>query len=303
MKDRIVSNPTLVIMAAGMGSRYGSLKQMDSVGPNGEKLLEYSIYDAIRAGFGKAVFVIRRDFAVDFKAQIGNRFEGKIDVQYAFQSLEDLPAGFTAPAGRSKPWGTAQAIFACRELVQEPFAVQNADDFYGAEAYNAMASALRQMPEGESCMIGYRLRKTLSPNGYVSRGLCQTQAGYLAGIVEHTRIEKHATGVIQSMDGDHVTELSGDEPCSMNFWGFHPCFFASLEEKFTTFLQQQGDDLKSEWFIPSVVDEMITLNQTRVRVIHCESHWFGVTYAEDKPMVMAQLKELHRQGHYPQALW
>ncbi|MEM6885685.1 MAG: sugar phosphate nucleotidyltransferase [Verrucomicrobiota bacterium] len=303
MNDTVVSKPTLVIMAAGMGSRYGGLKQMDPIGPNGETLLEYSIYDAIRAGFGKAVFVIRKDFETLFKEQVGKRFEDKIEVCYAFQALEDMPDGFSVPDGRTKPWGTGQAVLACQEVVQEPFAVQNADDFYGTEAYATIAAEFARMPDGDSCMVGYRLRNTVSPNGYVSRGLCETKDDYLSSIVEHTHIESNEAGVIHSIDGEHTTELSGAEMCSMNFWGFSPSFFETLEQKFITFLEQHGNEQKSEWYIPSVVDEMITSGQTRVKVLRCDSQWFGVTYAEDKPLVVAKLQEMHESGAYPHKLW
>lgn len=295
--------PTLVIMAAGMGSRYGGLKQMDPVGPNGETLLEYSIHDAIQAGFGKVVFVIRSDFETEFKEQVGSRFADKIEVQYAFQSLENLPEGFGVPEGRTKPWGTGQAVLACKGIVNEPFAVQNADDFYGAEAYQTIAAEFAQMPEGDSCMVGYLIRNTLSPHGSVSRGICGTTDGYLSSIIERSHIETSEAGTIQFIEGDVMTDMDGTEICSMNFWGFSPSFFQTLEEKFIAFLKEQGQELKSEWFIPSIVDEMIDSDQTRVKVLSSDGKWFGVTYPEDKPIVVASLLTMHNAGKYPPKLW
>ncbi len=295
--------PTLVIMAAGMGSRYGGLKQMDPVGPNGETLLEYSIHDAIQAGFGKIVFVIRTDFEAEFKEQVGSRFEGMIEVQYAFQSLENLPDGFTLPAGRTKPWGTGQAVLACKGLINEPFAVQNADDFYGAEAYQTISEAFASMPEGESCMVGYLIRNTLSPHGSVSRGICGTTDGFLSSIVERTHIEANEDGTIQFHENNTVTDMTGEEICSMNFWGFSPSFFQTLEEKFIAFLKAKGQELKSEWYIPEIVDDMINNGQTRVKVLSSEGKWFGVTYPEDKPTVVAALQAMHAAGTYPPRLW
>ncbi len=295
--------PTLVIMAAGMGSRYGGLKQMDPVGPNAETLLEYSIYDAIKAGFGKVVFVIRTDFAAEFKEQVGNRFADKIEVDYAFQALENLPEGYAVPAGRTKPWGTGQAVLACKDLVREPFAVQNADDFYGAEAYQTIAEEFGRMPAGESCMVGYRIRNTLSPHGSVSRGICETTNGYLTGINERTHIESDEAGVIRFFEDGTETLMTGDETCSMNFWGFLPSFFHTLEEKFAAFLDAKGQELKSEWYIPNIVDEMINREETRVKVLSCEGQWFGVTYPEDRPTVVAALRTMHANGIYPTPLW
>jgi dTDP-glucose pyrophosphorylase len=295
--------PTLVIMAAGMGSRYGGLKQMDPVGPHGETLLEYSIHDAIKAGFGKVVFVIRSDFEAEFKDQVGNRFTDKIKVDYAFQALEVLPAGFSVPEGRTKPWGTGQAVLACKGIVNEPFAVQNADDFYGAEAYQTIAAEFATMPKGDSCMVGYLTRNTLSENGYVSRGICGTTDGYLSSIIERTHIETNESGPIQFIENDVATDMTGEEICSMNFWGFSPTFFQTLEDHFVAFLKQQGKELKSEWYIPTIVDDMIKSGQTKVKVLSSNGKWFGVTYPEDKPTVVAALQAMHDAGKYPPQLW
>jgi len=295
-------NPTLVIMAAGMGSRYGGLKQMDPVGPSGETLLEYSIYDAIQAGFAKVVFVIRRDFEAEFRQQIGNRFSGKIEVHYAFQSINDLPKGFTVPEGRTKPWGTGQAVLACKGLVNEPFCVQNADDFYGAEAYRVMAAALSGLNDGESCMVGYRLEKTLSPHGAVSRGICESRGGYLTRITERLRIEVNDAGVIQFTENNSATNMNGDEICSMNFWGFTPSFFDTLEHKFIEFLRTKGDELTSEWYIPDIITGMMESGKIRVKILNCSSSWFGITYPEDRPGVAAALQSMHDSGQYPPGL-
>jgi dTDP-glucose pyrophosphorylase len=295
--------PTLVIMAAGMGSRYGGLKQMDPVGPNGETLLEYSVYDALRAGFGKVVFIIQHDFAEAFKTSVGARFESKIKAEYAYQELANLPQGFPVPEGRTKPWGTGQAVLSCRDLVNEPFAVQNADDFYGADAYQTLAAELTGMMPGESCMVGYRARNTLSPHGPVARGICTTVEGYLSGVVERFQIQANAAGMIQYDHEGQAADMSGDEVCSMNFWGFSPALFDTLEEKFINFLEAQGKELTSEWYIPEIVDDMINNGQTRVKVLASDSQWFGVTYPEDRPTVVASLQAMHDKGDYPGTLW
>ena len=295
--------PALLIMAAGMGSRYGGLKQMDPVGPNGECLLEYSIYDAIRAGFGKVVFVIRRDFEQEFKEQVGSRFEDKIVVQYAFQAIDDLPHGCSVPEGRTKPWGTGQAVLACKDLIRESFVVQNADDFYGAEAYQVIAKAFGELDKGECCMVGYRLRNTLSPYGTVSRGICYTESGLLKTVVERFEIEATESGTIQHVENGQTGEMTGDEICSMNFWGFQPSLFDTLEDKFIAFLKAKGQELKSEWYIPNIIQDAIDTGETRVKVLSSNSQWFGVTYPEDRPAVVASLKAMHDAGKYPTTLW
>jgi NDP-sugar pyrophosphorylase family protein len=283
-------------MAAGMGSRYGGLKQMDPVGPHGETLLEYSIHDAIQAGFGKVVFVIRTDFETEFKEQVGSRFENRIEVQYAFQALDHLPEGFSVPDGRTKPWGTGQAVLACKNLVKEPFCVQNADDFYGASAYQTIADGFSQLGEGESCMVGYLLKNTLSPHGSVSRGVCGTKNHYLTDVVERTHIETNGAGQVRFVENGVAVDMTGNEIVSMNFWGFAPEFFQTLEEKFITFLQHKGQELKSEWYIPDIVTRMMDSGETRVKVLSCDSQWFGVTYPEDRPAVVAALQAMHEAG-------
>ena len=297
--------PTLVIMAAGMGSRYGGLKQIDPMGPGGETLIEYSVYDALRAGFGKVVFIIRKDFSAAFKEAVGSRFEGKIEVAYAYQELDALPEGFTVPEGREKPWGTGQAVLACKDVVDTPFAVQNADDYYGAEAFAVISKELQGMDTDstDSCMVGFELQNTLSPNGYVSRGICDVKAGDLESVVERLKIERNADGRIQDSGTESLIDMTGEEICSMNFWGFTPKFFQTLEARFVAFLQAQGTERKSEWFIPSIVDEMIRAGETRVKVLSSHDSWFGVTYPDDKDTVAGELKAMRDAGKYPDALW
>lgn len=297
--------PTLVIMAAGMGSRYGGLKQIDPMGPDGETLIEYSVYDALRAGFGKVVFIIRKDFSEAFKEAVGNRFAGKIEVGYAYQELDALPEGFSVPEGREKPWGTGQAILACKDVVDTPFAVQNADDYYGAEAFMAIAKELQGMAadSSDSCMVGFELQNTLSPNGSVSRGICEVKGGYLESVVERLTIARNADGVVQDSGTGSLIDMTGKEICSMNFWGFTPNFFPALESRFAAFLTAQGMEMKSEWFIPSIVDEMIRSGETRVKVLSSHDSWFGVTYPDDKATVAGELKAMHEAGKYPARLW
>ena len=297
--------PTLVIMAAGMGSRYGGLKQIDPVGPGGETLIEYSVYDAIRAGFGKVVFIIRKDFSDAFKEVVGSRFAGRIEVDYAYQELNALPEGFSVPTGREKPWGTGQAILACSGVVDSPFAVQNADDYYGAEAFAVISRELQGMASEstDSCMVGFELQNTLSPNGSVSRGICEVENGYLTSVVERLAIERNADGVVRDSGTGSLVDMTGEEICSMNFWGFTPRFFQALEARFAAFLKARGTEMKSEWFIPSIVDEMITAGETRVKVLGSRDSWFGVTYPDDKATVAGELKAMHGSGKYPAKLW
>ncbi len=297
--------PTLVIMAAGMGSRYGGLKQIDPMGPSGETLIEYSVYDALRAGFGKVVFIIRKDFSDAFKEAVGSRFADKIEVGYAYQELDALPEGFSVPEGRGKPWGTGQAILACKEVVDTPFAVQNADDYYGAKAFMVISKELQGMVDDstDSCMVGFELKNTLSPNGSVSRGICKVENGYLTSVVERLTIERNADGVVQDSGTGSPIDMSGEEICSMNFWGFTPKFFKALESRFAVFLTAQGMEMKSEWFIPSIVDEMIHSGETQVKVLSSDDSWFGVTYPDDKATVARELKAMHAAGKYPDILW
>lgn len=301
-------NPTLLVLAAGMGSRYGGLKQMDPMGPSGETVLDYSVYDAIRAGFGKVVFVIREDFAEAFRNSVGARFAGKIEVDYAFQKSDDLPDGFTVPEGRTKPWGTAHAVRAAREVVTGPFAVINADDFYGADAYQVIARwfATDSGAPGKDhyAMVGYPLRNTLSEHGSVNRGICGTDAdGLLTDVEEVVEIAREADGLVRGtgLDGSR-RQLRDDCPVSMNFWGFSAGFFDRIEEHFTEFLREKGGELKSECYIPTAVDDFIRRGVADCRVLETESSWFGVTYPEDKPHVVASIAARVTAGEYPSPL-
>ena len=298
--------PTLLVLAAGMGSRYGSLKQMDGVGPNGEAIIDYSVYDAIRAGFGKVVFVIRHSFEADFKEVFNaNRFGHKIDVEYVFQELDYLPEGFAVPEGRQKPWGTNHAVMMAAGAINEPFAVINADDFYGREAYDAIGEYLRTLEgfEGRYCMVGYQVNKTLSENGTVSRGVCTVdEDGNLRGMVERTQIER-VNGTILFHDGGADEPLAEDTPVSMNLFGFTPDYFRHSEAYFKEFLAANIENLKAEFFIPLMVNKVINEGTASMRVLRTPSDWFGVTYKEDKPMLVAKIEELIEKGIYPRNLW
>ncbi|MEX1114724.1 MAG: sugar phosphate nucleotidyltransferase [Akkermansiaceae bacterium] len=297
--------PTLLVLAAGMGSRYGGLKQMDPMGPNGETVLDYSVYDAIRAGFGRVVFIIREDFAEAFKQGVGARFADRIEVDYAFQSLDDLPEGFSIPEGRSKPWGTAHAVRAARDLVKEAFAVINADDFYGRDAYEKAAAFLRNSGAENGmahyAMVGYPLINTLSDHGDVNRGICtRNDQGLLTGVEEYVKIEREGDGIVRgnALDGSR-REVCEASPVSMNFWAFSHCFIEHLETEFNEFLKNFGQVEKSECYIPTVVDALIRANKADCKVLDTTSHWFGVTYPDDKQHVVASIRKLIETGEYP----
>jgi NDP-sugar pyrophosphorylase family protein len=296
--------PTLVILAAGMGSRYGGLKQLDEIGPNGEAIIDYSLFDAIRAGFGKVVFIIRHDFEDAFKARFDQKLKGKIEVEYVFQDLIDLPKGFSVPVGREKPWGTGHAIRSARNVVTTPFAAINADDFYGKEAYETVVEFLTSNVATDNyAMVGYRMDNTLSENGTVSRGLCVTDSEQnLVDIDELTKISLESDGIFYYKE-NQKNPLKGDETVSMNFWGFHPSLFNYLEDGFVEFLKEKGTELKSEFFIPMYVDDLIKSNKTKVKVLTSDAAWFGVTYQEDKPVVIDRVKQLISVGKYPSDLW
>ena len=287
--------PTLVVLAAGMGSRYGGLKQVDPVGPSGEAILDYSVFDALRGGFGKVVFVIRHDFEAEFKEKIGRKFESMISVDYCYQDITDLPAPYTVPAGRTKPWGTAHATRAARSVVDGPFAVINADDFYGRQAFEVMADFLSHSAPTVPptyAMVGYRLNRTLSRNGTVSRGVCQTNAeGYLTDIVENHKIGYTDKG-IENIEEGLYNLFTGEEPVSMNFWGFTPDFFQALEEQFVDFMRENHDNIKAEYPIPNVIAHLMSRGEARVKVLHSDAEWFGVTYKEDRPYVVERLAQL-----------
>ena len=298
--------PTLLVLAAGMGSRYGGLKQIDPVGPNGEIILDYSIFDAIRGGFGKVVFVIRKDIEQEFRSLVSARWEDKIQVEYAFQQLDALPAPFTVPEGRVKPWGTGHAILAAADLINEPFSAINADDFYGRSAYALMGKVLAEDTNpAQHYMVGYPLKKTLSEFGTVARGICRTtDDGILTEVVERTKIASTGNGTARYDDGEGtVIDFTGDEIASMNFWGFKPSLFAELKTRFVTFLEKQGKELKSEFFIPFVVEEMIAEKKASVKVLESEDSWFGVTYREDKPAVQSNIRNLIASGAYPEKIF
>lgn len=297
--------PTLLILAAGMGSRFGGLKQVEPVGPNGEAIIDYSIYDAIRAGFGKVVFIIRESFADAFKEKFDAKLKGKIEIDYVFQELDMLPKGFTLPEGREKPWGTAHAILCAKDAVKEPFCALNADDFYGRNAYKVMAQFLTESENAtEYSMVGYQLKETLSDFGSVSRGICDADKNdNLQKIVETLKIEKRETAIISvEADGSEVP-LTGNEIASMNNWGFKPSIFDELEKRFTQFLKTEIDKPKSEMYIPSVVFDLIDDKVATVKVLEANSPWFGVTYKEDKPFVIEKINALIAKGEYPEKLW
>jgi len=299
--------PTLFILAAGMGSRYGGLKQIDGLGPKGEAILDYSVFDAVKAGFGKIVFVIRHDFAEDFKRVVLAKYEGKVDCQICFQSLDKVPSGYSYNPERTKPWGTNHAVLMGKELIHEPFAVINADDYYGQESFGVLADFLKSVEgkQGQYCMVGYRVCNTLSENGSVSRGVCETDAnGFLAGVVERTSIMRQENGKIYFKDENNAdVELQENAPVSMNMWGFTPEYFDYVEEAFKTFLDAHGQELKSEFYIPTLVDQLIHNGKATCQVLDTPAKWFGVTYSEDRPQVVAKFAQLAEDGVYPSPLF
>ncbi len=296
--------PTLLILAAGMGSRYGGLKQMDELGPHGESIIDYSVYDAIQSGFEKVVFVIRKSFADAFKARFEPTLEGKIKTEYVYQELNDLPEGFTLPEGREKPWGTGHAILMAKNVINEPFAIINADDFYGREAYKQVFDFVAESTNNsEYAMVGYALNNTLSEHGTVSRGVCETnEKGNLVNIVERTKIGYEGDKIF-FYEGDSKTELTGNEAVSMNFWAFKPEYFKHLEKAFIEFLKEKGTEMKSEFYFNAVVDGLIKKGEASTKVIHTDAKWFGVTYKEDKPLVQDKLNQLIQDDIYPEKLW
>lgn len=297
--------PTLVILAAGMASRYGSMKQTEGFGPSGETIMEYSMYDAILAGFKKVVFIIRQDFAENFKARIESKIKGKINIGYVYQKLDSFTGGRQIPAERVKPWGTAHAVLCCKDEVKENFAVINADDFYGRDAFVKACDFLTtQCDERTQALIGYELRRTLSENGSVSRGVCQVDLnGNLISIAERTRIYRNEKGVITYEDEQGLHEVYENSSVSMNFWGFAPAIFEIIEEQFNRFLDQNIQNPKAEFFIPIVADEYIRSGSGIIRVIPTTAQWFGVTYKEDAPSVQESINKLVEMQVYPNNLW
>ena len=286
---------TLVVMAAGMGSRFGGLKQMEPIGPNGEVILDFSVFDAAKAGFTKVVFVIKHAIEADFKEMVGKRIANKVKVEYVFQEIDDLPEGYNCPADRAKPWGTAHAILCCKDVVKEPFAVVNADDYYGRSAFEKMADFLKQDTD-DYCMVGFRLANTLSENGYVARGVCETENGNLATVTERTKINSNCE--FTEDDGATWTSLSPETVVSMNLWGFKPDLFTYIEEGFKNFLDKNIDVPKSEYYLPSVVSELIENGEKNVKLLVAEDKWYGVTYKEDKETVVNAIADMFKSGMY-----
>ena len=301
--------PTLLLLAAGMGSRYGGLKQLDGLGPNGETIMDYSIYDAIQAGFGKLVFVIRKDFEDEFREKIISKYENHIPCEVVFQALDKLPEGFTVPEGREKPWGTNHAVMMGAEAIHEPFAVINCDDFYGRDTYRVLADYLSNLPEGSRnkyAMVGFRVGNTLSESGTVSRGICSTnEQRLLTSVVERTKIQRRDGEVKYIDDNGEWTACDDTTPVSMNFWGFTPDYFEHSEAYFKKFLSKKEvqENLKSEFFIPLLVDDLIQSETATVEVLDTTSKWFGVTYPEDRQSVVDKLKALVEAGEYPEQLF
>ena len=296
-------------MAAGMGSRYGGLKQIDPVDSMGNKIIDFSIYDAIRAGFQKVIFIIKKENEQDFRTCIGDIVKDSIQVEYVFQELTDIPKGCSIPEGRVKPWGTAHAILSCRNVINGPFAVINADDYYGREAFQVMYDYLSNNEDDTHyryAMVGYELGNTLTENGYVSRGVCETDAdSFLTDIVERTQIVKTENGAAYTEDGTNYVDIATDSMVSMNLWGFTKSFLPEVEQSFATFFEKTvpGNPLKSECYLPFVVDELLKADKATVKVLRSKDKWFGVTYQEDKPYVVASIAKLKENGVYPEKLW
>lgn len=298
--------PTLLVLAAGLGSRYGGIKQMDPVGPDGEFVLDYSIYDAWRAGFRQVCLVIREELAEPLQEHFAAKLAGRMDMSFVVQRLDDLPVGHSCPAGRQKPWGTGHAVWSARKAIHGPFAAINADDFYGAESYQVLADFMRSAScdERTYAMVAYQLANTLSEHGSVSRGVCSTNdRGDLETVIERTKIEQTAAGArFQDNDGRWQC-LTGQEPVSLNFWGFRPSLFTHLEELFREFLEAHGEEAKSEFYIPTVIDTLIHRGLCRSAVLSSSERWFGMTYAEDRAVVVEQIRRLTAAGRYPTPLW
>ena len=298
--------PTLYVLAAGMGSRYGGLKQLDQLGPDGETIMDYSIYDAIRAGFGKVVFVIRKDFEEDFRSKVLSKYEGKVPVEVVFQSVDKLPEGYTCPEGRTKPWGTNHAVLMAKDVIKEPFAVINADDFYGRDAFEVIARDLMRprTRKGDYAMVGFRVCNTMSENGSVARGVCENKDGLLTDVVERTAIAYNDKHQIAFTDENGVEQvLEPNTPVSMNLWGFTPDYFDFAEREFKAFLDKNLNVEKAEIPIPPAIDSLIKSGEATVKVLDTTSRWFGVTYAADRPAVVAKFASLHADGTYPSPLF
>lgn len=298
--------PTLFVLAAGMGSRYGGLKQLDGLGPNGETIMDYSIYDAVRAGFGKVVFVIRHSFEQDFREKVVNKYEKVIPIEVVFQEIDYVPEGSSYNKERVKPWGTNHALLMGKDVIKEPFAIINADDFYGKESYEVLAKFLmeKENKTNEYCMVGYRVSNTLSESGSVSRGVCEVDAeNNLTSVVERTSIERKNNKIQFTDENGQEVEISENTPVSMNMWGFTPDYFKYSEEFFKKFLQENGNNLKSEFYIPTLVNELVCNKIASCKVLDTPAKWFGVTYAEDRPQFVEKINDLVEKGVYPKKLW
>ena len=298
--------PTLFILAAGMGSRYGGLKQLDGLGPNGETIMDYSVFDAMRAGFGKVVFVIRKDFEEDFRRVVLSKYADHVPCEVCFQGIDNLPEGFTRNPERTKPWGTNHAVLMAKDLIHEPFMVINADDFYGKESFEVMAKFLLDVngQQGKYCMAGYRVGNTLSEHGTVSRGVCATdKMGYLTDVVERTAIESKDGHIVFPDENGNEVEIPFDTPVSMNMWGFTPEYFEYTEEAFKEFLKVSGQELKTEFYIPTLVNDLIKAGKATCQVLDTPAKWFGVTYADDRQMVVDKIQALVEAGVYPNKLF
>ena len=298
--------PTLFILAAGMGSRYGGLKQLDGLGPNGETIMDYSVFDAMRAGFGKVVFVIRKDFEEDFRRVVLSKYENHVPCEVCFQGIDCLPEGFTRNPERTKPWGTNHAVLMAKDLINEPFMVINADDFYGKESFEVMAKFLLDAngQEGKYCMAGYRVGNTLSEHGTVSRGVCATdKMGFLTDVVERTAIESKDGHIVFPDENGNEVEIPFDTPVSMNMWGFTPEYFQYTEEAFKEFLTKYGQELKTEFYIPTLVNDLIKAGKATCQVLDTPAKWFGVTYANDRQMVVDKIQALVDADVYPSKLF
>ena len=296
--------PTLLILAAGIGSRYGGVKQMDEIGPSGESIIDYSVFDAIRAGFGKVVFVLNPKIEKDFKAIYEQRLSGKIETAYVLQELDNIPEDVSFTPERVKPWGTGHAVLAAKEVIDTPFAVINADDFYGRQAFEVLGNFLSQLNNDETryAMVGYQLKNTLSENGSVSRGICSTKEGLLTNVVERTKIYRTDGQIVFKENGREIP-ITGNSLVSMNFWGFTPKYFVQSEAWFVDFIRENARQLKAEFYIPYVVNKLITQGDANVRVLESHDRWFGVTYQEDKAVTIARVRQMVREGRYPESLW
>jgi len=296
--------PTLLILAAGIGSRYGGVKQMDEIGPSGESIIDYSVFDAISAGFGKVVFVLNPKIIDEFKEIYEVRLKGKIETEYVLQELHNIPDGIKFNPERIKPWGTAHAVLVAKDVINEPFAVINADDFYGKDAYKVISKYLNSLSNDDTdySMVGYRLKNTLSDNGSVSRGICSSENGFLSDVVERTKIYNQNNNVVYEED-ETISNISKDSIVSMNFWGFSPKFFSQMEDDFRTFIQENAEKLKAEFYIPFVVNNLINRDEARVKVLTSEAEWFGVTYQEDRETTVKKIAKLVDNGYYPKKLW